>query len=603
MEIFGDVTSLKSSIRFELEGLYDLEFTAGDFVPEELAQKLCEITARINREIGVYLTRKGRVIKVFVGDNQTISLPEIESRRDPRRLSGVRCIHTHPDSTGRLSIIDFKSLVSMKFDSMIAVGVVDGAIEDIYAGFLVCKDGEYKDYEMFGPLTSTETESQALMNLIFERDGEMVETTYDINMGSERAILLGIDKGSQKCKPISNKVGIDSDTEMLDELEELAHTAGAEVLTRIVQKKATPDSAFYMGKGKIEELALVRQALNANLVIFDDELSGAQIRNIEDVVGTKVIDRTALILDIFAKRARSKEGKLQVELAQLKYRLPRLMGMGIVLSRLGGGIGTRGPGEKQLETDKRHIRRRLHYLEEEIKNIGKKRQVLKAGRESKGLKTVAIVGYTNAGKSTLLNKMSNSDVLVEDKLFATLDPTSRGIRLTDTREAILVDTVGFIRKLPHQLVQSFKSTLEEVLDAELLLHVVDINSPDIAGNIKVVNELLESIGAGKKEMLIVFNKIDAIKEEIVIPSTLEEYVKISAVSGEGLDLLLEKITELLQSNEVEFTLNAPYEEGWIPSYICENGSIASKDFDEAGMVIKGKIKIDKFKRIEKYVQS
>jgi GTP-binding protein HflX len=602
MDIYGDVSSIKSSIILEMENIYEMECTPTDFIPIEIAQKLCEITQKINKEVGVYLTRKGKVVKVFVGDNQTISLPQIDSRRDERRLSGIRCIHTHPNNTGELSLIDFKSLVSMKFDAMIAIGVEDGSILDMYAGFLVHKDGEYKEYEMYGPLKGSDNENRALMNLIIEKDRKQIDNTYDISTGVERAILVGIDNGTWKSPKRMQFTENDVDTSMLDELEELAHTAGAEVLTKIVQKKSSPDSAFFMGKGKIEELSLIRQALNANLIIFDDELSGAQIRNIEDVVGAKVIDRTSLILDIFAKRARSKEGKFQVELAQLKYRLPRLMGLGHVLSRLGGGIGTRGPGEKKLESDRRHIRRRLHYLESEIKNIGKKRNVLKAGREDKGIKTVAIVGYTNAGKSTLMNKLCNSDVLVEDKLFATLDPTSRGLKLSDGREALLIDTVGFIRKLPHELVESFKSTLEEVLDADLLLHVVDITNPDFESNIKVVLDLLKSIGAGQKEMLIIFNKIDNLKQEVVIPNKIESYVKISALSGEGLTELIEKITSLLESDEVEFTLNAPYEEGWIHSYVCEHGTVINKDYGEEGMIIVGKVKRDKFKKLESYVR-
>ena len=292
---------------------------------------------------------------------------------------------------------------------------------------------------------------------------------------------------------------ISTDSEdSLDELASLAETAGAMVITRVLQNRMRPDPATFIGSGKAEELQLTCQTLEIDLAIMDDELTGAQQRNLENALGVRVIDRTALILDIFAQRAQSSEGKLQVELAQMKYRLPRLTGMGTVLSRLGGGIGTRGPGETQLEVDRRRIRRRIDDLEMQLREIKKQRDMRRARREKNGQITVALVGYTNAGKSTLLNALSGADVLVEDKLFATLDPVMRRVELPENRECLVVDTVGFIRKLPHQLVQAFRSTLEEALFADLLVVVSDLSSPHYAQQRATVFEVLNDLGAADR---------------------------------------------------------------------------------------------------------
>ena len=323
----------------------------------------------------------------------------------------------------------------------------------------------------------------------------------------------------------------------------MAKTAGAEVVAKTYQKRDKPDSALFLGKGKIQEISLLVQEHNANLVICDDELSPSQQRNLEQVLGAKVIDRTELILDIFAQRAQSHEGKLQVELAQLKYKMPRIGGQGLVLSRLGGGIGTRGPGETKLEVDKRRIRSRINDIEKLIENVKKHRQLHRENRIASNIPTIALVGYTNAGKSTLLNKLTAAEVLAEDKLFATLDPTTRKIVLPNGQEALLTDTVGFIQKLPHQLVSAFRATLEEVKVADLLLHVIDASHINYEEQMQAVISVLKELKIVDKPTVLVFNKVDKIDEEITINKLLQYHnsVAISAKDGQKLENLMDLI--------------------------------------------------------------
>jgi len=333
------------------------------------------------------------------------------------------------------------------------------------------------------------------------------------------------------------------------------------------------------------------------------ELSGAQTRNIEDVVGIKVVDRTTLILDIFAQRARSKEGKLQVELAQLKYRLPRLIGLGGQLSRLGGGIGTRGPGEKKLEVDRRHIKRRIRFLEWELDNLSTRREFARDRRRKNTVPVIALVGYTNVGKSTLMNTLCKTEVFAENKLFATLDPTTRKLNLPNGREALLVDTVGFIRKLPHELVEAFKSTMEEAVYADILAHVVDISSQEAEEQISVVNDILASLGALNKPVLLILNKVDLVKTEIPpIASEIKGRVfEVSASTGIGLDELIKGILEVLSQDEIEINIIAPYSEGWIIPYLYKNGSLLEEEYAESGIKVRALIKKSKVDRIKDYI--
>lgn len=386
----------------------------------------------------------------------------------------------------------------------------------------------------------------------------------------ESALLVGVDSGDFDCE------------ESLSELAELAKTAGAEVQAKVTQKREKPDAATYIGSGRLEEIKDFCRDNEMDLLIFDTELTPSQQRNIEDITGIRVIDRTELILDIFAARARSGEGKLQVELAQLKYSLPRLGGKGTSLSRLGGGIGTRGPGETKLETDRRHIRRRIKSLEDDLEALSKRRRIARARREKDGTQTVAIVGYTNAGKSTLMNTLTQAGVLAEDKLFATLDPTARALTLPDGRRVMLIDTVGFIRRLPHGLVEAFKSTLEEAATATLILNVCDASSPECAEHLDVTNRLLDELGCSGKPIIAVFNKCDVAPDIGWLSAGLRS-VKISALSGEGLDLLLEEIVKALPPTRKKVSLLLPYSMGSDAALLRSDGAVEKEEYREDGL--------------------
>ncbi len=400
-----------------------------------------------------------------------------------------------------------------------------------------------------------------------------------------KAILVSADTGSYDCDA------------SMDELAELASTAGAEEIARVIQKRDAYESATVIGEGKLEEVKELCVDLGAELLIFDCELTASQIRNIEDVTDVRVIDRTMLILDIFAGRAVSREGKLQVELAQLRYRLPRLMGIGASLSRLGGGIGTRGPGETQLETDRRHIRRRIDKLAAELRELEERRGYTRTRRKKDSVQVGAIVGYTNAGKSTLLNLLSGSDVLAEDKLFATLDPTSRSIELPDGRNLLLVDTVGLIRRLPHHLVEAFKSTLEEAACADIIIHVCDASDPEAAEKADVTLKTLADLGAAEIPVVTVLNKCDKLEENI--PEN-DSTVKISALKAQGIDRLLEVIAKNLPESSKRMKLLLPYAKGGLTAVIRENGKVFSEEYTENGILVDALVDKLNIKQMSEY---
>ena len=385
-----------------------------------------------------------------------------------------------------------------------------------------------------------------------------------------RAILIGADTGEY-----------DAESSM-DELAELAQTAGAEELARVIQKREAYESATVIGEGKLAEVKELCGSLGAELLIFDCELTASQIRNVEDETDVRVIDRTMLILDIFAGRAVSREGKLQVELAQLKYRLPRLMGIGASLSRLGGGIGTRGPGETQLETDRRHIRRRIDKLSAELRELEERRGFTRNRRKKDSVQVGAIVGYTNAGKSTLLNLLTGAGVLAEDKLFATLDPTARSIELPDGRSLLLIDTVGLIRRLPHHLVEAFKSTLEEAASADIIIHVCDASDPEAAEKADVTLKTLADLGAAEIPVVTVLNKCDLLTEHIPEDSAT---VKISAKNNQGIDRLLQVIAANLPETAKRMKLLLPYDKAGYTAKLRENGKVFSEEYTENGVLV------------------
>ncbi|MCC8169194.1 MAG: GTPase HflX [Oscillospiraceae bacterium] len=410
----------------------------------------------------------------------------------------------------------------------------------------------------------------------------------------ERVIIAGVHRG------LLDRLS-DTTKESLDELEELVKTAGGEVICTVVQNKSDLEAATYMGEGKLEELKNAAHTLEADMVVFDDELSPIQTRNISDFLELKVLDRSMLILDIFAMRAKSGEGKLQVELAQLKYRLPRLRGLGVEMSRTGAGIGTRGPGETRLESDRRHIRKRISSLEEEIREIKKRRGLIHTRRKKDGVITAALVGYTNAGKSTLLNTLTDADVFAENKLFATLDPTSRGLTLEDNRRILLVDTVGFIRKLPHHLVEAFKSTLEEAVVADILIHVIDASSEETDNQIKVVESVLRDIGAVGKPVIAVYNKCDKLTEEPVVKSDYSKTVFISAKHGTNINGLIEAISDTAPGKKRRINACIPYSEGKLVNELHDDQKVIHEEYGTNGTVMELMVDAAMYERIKQYV--
>lgn len=409
-----------------------------------------------------------------------------------------------------------------------------------------------------------------------------------------RAILVGL----QRDEDISYS---------MEELKGLAEAAGAEVLGQMVQNLEKPNTATLIGKGKVEELAEMVKNMEADTVIFNDELTGMQLRNLEDAAGVRVIDRTILILDIFAARASSKEGKLQVELAQLQYRMPRLTGFGKSLSRLGGGIGTRGPGEKKLETDRRHIEKRMYDIKSELAQIKNTRGVQRARREKSEIPVVALVGYTNSGKSALMNRLlsmsekEDKTVFEKNMLFATLDTQQRSVTLDTNHQFILVDTVGFVSRLPHSLVNSFKATLEEVAYADLLLHVVDSSYENHDFHIEVTNKVLEEIGAGDKEKIMVFNKIDlAADSSSVLPVAGEDNIYISAKYGRNIEELIDLIKSKIFRDMIRAKLLVPYTRGDISSYLCENATVFEMEYTDSGTWFDAELKSADYQRLKEY---
>lgn len=388
----------------------------------------------------------------------------------------------------------------------------------------------------------------------------------------------------------------------LDELEELTNTAGGEVIARVIQKRPSFDSATCVGSGRLEEMAQICEAEEIDQIIFDHELTATQIRNIEDVCKVHTIDRTMLILDIFAQRATTHEGRLQVEIAQHRYRLPRLAGMGLKLSRLGGGIGTRGPGETKLETDKRHIRNRIATLNQELKEIEKRRDHQRARRKKDGVLICAIVGYTNVGKSTLLNTLTEAGVLAENKLFATLETTSRSIELPDGRSVMLIDTVGLIRRLPHHLVEAFKSTLEEAANADVILHICDASSDNCEEQARVTLELLAELGCEGIPTITVLNKCDkvSVSDDIL---TEENVVKISAKEGTGIDRLLLAIQNALPQSAIRTKLLLPFDKAGLLNTIRIDGKVFSEEYTADGILADALVDIKVFSKIEEYIQN
>lgn len=598
-EIKGNIKGIRDSVIAELQKLYDMQ--SPQLVSQELAVKLADITEYINREISVYITRSGQIIEIAVGDNATVELPSFSGRRGAGRLSGIRCIHTHPGGNPYLSGVDISALKNNKYDAMVAIGVIspDFTKSELTFGLITGIDSnENYTAECYGPYSIEDAENINFVNTVstIERILDKQTGTASLQVMSERAILIGMEWGRND--------SLWTVDDSLEELKQLADTAGATVIKKFIQKRPKPDPAFFIGRGKVQELALYAQQENIDLCIFDDELSPAQQRNIESVMGIRILDRTALILDIFAQRARTSEGKLQVELAQLQYTLPRIMGKGLMLSRLGGGIGTRGPGETKLEVDRRRIRDRIAFIKDQIEKVKAVRSLHRSKRKKNNVFEVSLVGYTNAGKSTLLNTLTNSDIYAKDQLFATLDPTTRQLTLPNKQEIIITDTVGFIQRLPHQLIAAFRSTLEVVTEADLLVHVIDVSHELYKEQAAAVHEVLKEIGAETKPVITVYNKIDKLPPDSKLTDRLaleEDTVCISAAKKLNIESLQQMIESHLKSKAVEVTLCIPYAETAKAAQLHETANVLEQEYTENGAVMKVILPVEDLDAYNEYI--
>lgn len=557
-EVHGNLTGLRDSLIAQLGQLYLYEVEEDVFLPRELMQLLAKFTQMMNREIALYITRDGEVVDVSVGTDRDVELRDYRLRRNAQRLSCVRCIHTHPNGDGRLSDVDISALRGFRYDAMVAIGCKDGEPTFVQASFL----GENATVLMDEPMRWYRIPDEAWMEQIYQSDKVVGwEDTEKQQSEKERAVLMGIES-----------------EESLAELARLADTAGAEVVGAFLQKRDKPDTALFIGRGRADELCRQVQALEADVCIFDEELTGIQVRNLEDILHVKVVDRTTLILDIFAQRASSAEGKLQVELAQLQYQSTRLIGQGLVLSRLAGGIGTRGPGESKLEMNRRRIRERMTELRRRLESTEKQRELRRKSREKNEIPVVALVGYTNAGKSTLLNRMTGSDVYAQDQLFATLDAVSRRMETAEHTPFLLVDTVGFIRKLPHALVNAFRSTLEEATLADVLVIVSDGASGEMLRQHETVEQVLADLGATEQPRIEVINKCDLGAAVPALPGA----VMVSAKTGEGMDELASRIAQQLQKSYAPVTFFLPFSQYGLLGQIRPLGRVISENHTDTG---------------------
>lgn len=592
--IKGNVDGIKDFILKELDSIYDITVTKNRVIEPEIIALIASISGRINREINVAIDRRGNIVEISIGDSSSVQLPLLNVQE--KRLSGIRVIHTHPNGNPNLSSIDISALTKLKLDCIAAIGVVEEKITGVVMGF--CNvDGDELSHEVTEIMNIPEFIDYDFLYRIEEIESILKKRNI-VENDDEYAILVGIDND-----------------ESLDELAELARACNVKVVGKFFQKKSKIDPCYFIGTGKVIELARFKQIKKANLIIFDEELSGLQVKNLEEVTGCKVIDRTVLILEIFATRARTREAKIQVELAQLKYRSSRLLGFGTTMSRTGGGVGTKGPGEKKLEIDKRRIRETIHDLKQELEKIRKTRITQREKRDESGIPKISLVGYTNVGKSTLRNLLvsmytadntsKKEDVFAENMLFATLDITTRAITLPDKRIASLTDTVGFVRKLPHDLVEAFKSTLEEVSFSDLIIHVVDISSDTVVEQIKAVENVLSELNALDKPTFLALNKCEmATPEQIAnIKEKFSNYqmIEISAKQNYNIDKFLDMTVSLLPQTTKKCTYLIPYTDTSMGAYLHRNAIIQSEDYEGEGVRIVAIVNDEVYNRCRKFM--
>jgi len=533
--VYGSRLGLKASQIKRLENLGRRRVPPQSIVSYEVCRDVCALSLETGRQIGLLIDRQGKVVLVLLGEGDRIMIPDLrEYRLAPDRLRGIRCVHTTLTAT-QLTKDDLTDLSLLRLDLMAAITITaTGTPDRIHWAHILPGASETAPYRIMPPVLPFEPEVDCV-GLIQALEDELARKKEQAahRPGSERALLISVFTGPRK-------VAVDS----LDELKELTRTANITVLDIIFQQRKKPDPRFLMGSGKLEELSITALHRGATLLVFDQELNPSQIRSIADRTEIKVIDRTQLILDIFAQRAKSREGKLQVELAQLKYLLPRLVTKDTAMSRLTGGIGGRGPGETRLEINRRRARDRIRHLERAVATVQKNRGQQRRRRSKKGLPIISIIGYTNAGKSTLLNQLTQSRVLAEDKLFATLDPSSRRLRFPRDIEVIVTDTVGFIRDLPKELMAAFKATLEELENADLLLHVIDVSNPRHPDQIRSVETILAELDLHRIPVIRVLNKIDRIDRQQCRELTRRlEGIAVSALKRST----LKPLTETMQA--------------------------------------------------------
>ncbi|MBW1894283.1 MAG: GTPase HflX [Deltaproteobacteria bacterium] len=542
-KLYGNTGGLKANQIHRLENLYRRRTPPELVITPELAREISKLSFELRRQIGLLLDRSGRIAYVIVGDNQKIVIPDISSFRSAAgRLKGLRCIHTHLNNEA-LTRDDLTDLALLNLDIIAVVTISkNGQAAEIHTGHIRPDKSEGLPYIILPPFDVNHPDTDCL-DIIKALEAELarVETLIaEKDRHKENALLVSVTTDSKK-----------KAVESLEELKELAESSSINVLDTIIQQRKKIDSRYLMGRGKLGELTILTLQTGATIIIFDQELNPSQIRSITNQTDLKVIDRTQLILDIFARRAISREGKLQVELAQLKYLLPRLITKNTAMSRLTGGIGGRGPGETKLEINRRRVRDRIRRLEKSLDSVRKHRKQQKSLRNRKGLPVISIIGYTNAGKSTLLNSLTNSSIFVENRLFATLDPSSRRLKFPEDTEVIITDTVGFIRDLPKELMVAFRATLEELEGADLLLHVIDISNSRFKDQIASVEKIIEQLNLNRIPLINVLNKTDLVPKEFA--ENLAGHYNGTAISAKDQSTLM----PLIQKMEVFFKNDLP----------------------------------------------
>ena len=536
--LFGNIGGLKARQIRRLENLYRRRLPPKFLITPELARDMCMLSYEIRRQIGLLINRQGKISYVILGNHQGIVIPDAsEYRASPGRLKGLRCVHTHLNNEP-LTRDDLTDLALLRLDVMAAMTITEsGYLHRVHVGHILPTSSDGEPFQILKPLNPNQLDIGCL-DLIQSLESELahVKSVYEADMKKERALLVSITSAPKR-------IAMDS----LAELEELALSSGIDIVGTVLQQRRKLNSKFLMGIGKTQELIIMALQKGATLIVIDQELNASQIRSITNQIDLKVIDRTQLILDIFAQRAQTREGKLQVELAQLKYLLPRLITKNTAMSRLTGGIGGRGPGETKLEINRRRVRDRITRLENAVTTVKKQRKQQRAKRDKKGVAIISIIGYTNAGKSTLLNTLTKSNVRAESRLFATLDPSSRRIKFPKDIEVIMTDTVGFIKNLPKDLMVAFRATLEELENANLLLHVIDIGNPRFKDQIQSVEQILSDLNLDNISLIRVLNKKDLVDQETIEKLTTSlNGIPISANDKSTMTPLIKKMESSIE---------------------------------------------------------